>query len=68
MSSGEGRSLGTLIAIARTRVAVDKKLGAITPPGIRALAELTDEAAVVITCAAESKLPVEGAAGRVGEP
>lgn len=44
------RSLGTLIAIARTRVAADSKSGEVTPPGIVALANIGDESAVRITC------------------
>ena len=43
------RSLGTLIAIARTRVIADKKLGATTPPGILALANIGDENSVHVT-------------------
>jgi hypothetical protein len=37
------------MAIARTRVAADKKTGATTPPGILALAALVDEKAIVVT-------------------
>lgn len=48
-SVGRERSLGTLMAIARTRVAADKKTGATTPPGILALAALVDEKAIVVT-------------------
>ena len=42
------RSLGTLMAIARTRVAADRKTGATTPPGVRALAEIVDESSVTV--------------------
>lgn len=48
-SAGHERSLGTLMAIARTRVAADKKTGATTPPGILALAALVDEKAIVVS-------------------
>lgn len=48
-SANHERSLGTLMAIARTRVAADEKLGVITPPGIRALAAIENESTVVIT-------------------
>jgi len=37
------------MAIARTRLAADKKTGAITPRGIRALAEIVDESSVTVT-------------------
>lgn len=47
-SVGHERSLGTLMAVARTRVAADKKTGASTPPGILALAALVDEKAIVV--------------------
>ena len=47
--SSHERSLGTLIAIARTRVAADKKSGATTPPGILALANIGDEDSVCVT-------------------
>ncbi|TFB76846.1 hypothetical protein E3O06_01365 [Cryobacterium glaciale] len=43
------RSLGTLMAIARTRVAADRKPGATTPSGVRALAEIDDESSVTVT-------------------
>ncbi|MBB5640432.1 hypothetical protein BJ997_000980 [Cryobacterium roopkundense] len=42
------------MAIARTRVGADKKTGATTPRGIRALAEIADESSVTVT--SESRL------------
>lgn len=47
LAHGE-RSLGTLIAIARTRVAADLRTGAETPPGIKALALTGDKRTVVV--------------------
>jgi hypothetical protein len=36
------------MAIARTRVAADRKTGATTPSGVRALAEIVDERSVSV--------------------
>lgn len=58
-SANFDRSLGTLMAIARTRVAADQRSGAITPPGIRALAAIVDESAVVITSEASPVVLVD---------
>ena len=49
-SASYERSLGTLMAIARTRVVADHKTGATTPPGIHALASIRPETLVVVTC------------------
>ncbi|TFD28671.1 hypothetical protein [Cryobacterium lyxosi] len=43
MDESRVRTLGTLIAIARTRVAADRKIGVETPAGISALARVTSD-------------------------
>lgn len=47
-SAHHDRSLGTLMAIARTRVVADLKTGASTPPGILALANIGPGMLVVV--------------------
>ena len=43
MNGSRVRTLGTLIAIARTRVAADRKIGVQTPAGILALARVNSD-------------------------
>ncbi|TFB73356.1 hypothetical protein E3O06_09050 [Cryobacterium glaciale] len=40
--SQQERTLGTLVAAARARLAADAKTGAVTPEKVRVLAQLTD--------------------------
>jgi actin-like ATPase involved in cell morphogenesis len=58
-SASHQRSLGTLIAVARTRVEADKKSGATTPPGVLALASIVDEGSVRVTSDSVPKNAVE---------